>query len=161
MAPIVRIREVEEADLPVFFEHQRDPVAGHMVALLGRDPHDRAAFDAHWQKILQEPQIITRAILADEQLAGQLVQFFTDGKPEVGYWLGREYWSQGIATEALALFLKAVPHRPLYAHTAQDNHGSVRVLQKNGFRITDEGEAYSIARQETVKEYVMELNDSI
>ena len=27
------------------------------------------------------------------------------GKPEVTYWLGKEFWGQGIATRALAAFL--------------------------------------------------------
>jgi RimJ/RimL family protein N-acetyltransferase len=52
----------------------------------------------------------------------------------VGYWLGRSYWGRGIATRALALFLPLVPARPLYAHVASHNTGSMRVLVKCGFR---------------------------
>ena len=42
----VTLREVVDADLPIFFEQQRDPVAHHMAAFVPRDPNDRAAFDA-------------------------------------------------------------------------------------------------------------------
>lgn len=46
----VQLREVLVADLPVFFEHQRDPEANRMAAFAARD---RDAFMAHWSKILE------------------------------------------------------------------------------------------------------------
>lgn len=56
---------------------------------------------------------------------------------EVGYWLGKDYWGKGIATEALDLlicfaFNELKLHR-LYANTFIDNIGSQRVLEKAGF----------------------------
>ena len=53
---------------------------------------------------------------------------------EIGYWLGREYWGRGIGTKALALFLDREKARPLYADPAVGNTGSVRLLEKSGFR---------------------------
>ncbi len=47
----VQLRDVAEGDLPVFFEHQRDPVANRMA---GFPPRDRDAFVAHWAKILAD-----------------------------------------------------------------------------------------------------------
>ena len=41
----VTLREVQPADLPFFFEHQRDPVAVRMAAFTAADPDDRAAFE--------------------------------------------------------------------------------------------------------------------
>jgi RimJ/RimL family protein N-acetyltransferase len=53
----------------------------------------------------------------------------------IGYWLGREHWGRGIATDALREFLELVDERPLQATVAHANHASVRVLEKNGFRL--------------------------
>ena len=56
---------------------------------------------------------------------------------EVGYWLGRDAWGNGYATEALALL---VDHAfaefdfvRLQAHVLAWNPASARVLEKNGF----------------------------
>lgn len=59
---------------------------------------------------------------------------------EVGYWVGRPWWNQGIATEALRLiidycFIEKGFHT-LWADHFPDNPASGRVLQKCGFRVT-------------------------
>lgn len=131
----VRLREVQEADLPVFFEHQRDPVANQMAAFA---PRAYEAFMAHWAKIRQAPTGLIRTILCDEQVAGNIVCFEAAGKLEVGYWLGREFWGKGLATQALSIFLDLVPQRPLYAFVVKHNQGSRRVLEKCGFALSDE-----------------------
>ena len=48
----VLLREVTEADLPVFFEQQLDPAANFMAAFTARDSADQEAFLAHWGRIL-------------------------------------------------------------------------------------------------------------
>ena len=97
----VKLREVEQSDLPVFFEQQRDPLANQMAAFPARD---RDMFMAHWTKIMQDESILLRTILFEGQVVGNLVSFEISGKREVGYWLGREFWGKGIATQALAEF---------------------------------------------------------
>ena len=56
----------------------------------------------------------------------------------MGYWIGKEYWGKGVATQALAQFLEDVKTRPLYAHVAKHNIASRRVLEKCGFVICGE-----------------------
>lgn len=130
----VRLRAVEDGDLPVFFLHQRDPEATRLAAFPSRD---RDAFLAHWAKIRATPEeTITRTILCDGHVAGHLGSWVQAGQREVGYWLGREFWGRGIASAALRLLLAEVPVRPLHAHVAQHNAASIRVLQKCGFVIT-------------------------
>ena len=46
----ITIREVESSDLETFYEHQLDPEANRMAAFVGKDPKDKVAFDAHWNK---------------------------------------------------------------------------------------------------------------
>jgi RimJ/RimL family protein N-acetyltransferase len=57
---------------------------------------------------------------------------------EVGYWVGKEYWGKGIATQALQLLLamESFPNTErIVAKVMDGNFGSVRVLEKCGFSI--------------------------
>src|SRR3954469_6008069 len=80
----VHLRDVEADDLPLFFEHQRDPIAVALVAFRSRD---RAAFDQHWEKILANDSCLIQTIVADGQVAGNILSWSSDGKREIGYWL--------------------------------------------------------------------------
>ena len=131
MSEGVALREVTDADIEVFFEHQLDPVATTMAAFPSRDIE---AHRAHWAKVLAQDDAITRTIVVDGAVAGYLGSWTQDGKRELGYWLGREFWGRGSASTALALFLEVVTERPLLAWVASHNGGSIRVLEKSGFR---------------------------
>ncbi len=129
----VRLRAVEPGDLPIFFENQRDPVAVEMAAFPARD-HE--AFTAHWAKTLADETNLARTVLLNDEVAGCLMSWVTDDGREVGYWLGREFWGKGVATAALAQFLREIDERPLLAHVASHNVGSIRVLERCGFTRT-------------------------
>lgn len=128
----VSLREVTAGDLPFFYENQRDPAA---TAMAGVPARDRAAFTAHWERILADPGVHARAVEADGRLAGNVVSFERDGRREVGYWIGREFWGAGVASAALAAFLDLETARPLYAGVVRWNSGSLRVLEKCGFAV--------------------------
>jgi RimJ/RimL family protein N-acetyltransferase len=134
----VTLRKVSEGDLPIFFEHQRDPEANDMAAFPSRE---REAFIAHWAKIMADETVGQQTILFDGQVAGNLVVFGPPEHREVGYWVGKEYWGKGIATRALRAFLEQIQERPLYAHVAKHNIGSRRVVEKCGFTLWGEGRA--------------------
>src|SRR5262245_5885928 len=68
----ITIREVESSDLETFYEHQVDPEAIRMAAFVCEDPKDKVAFDAHWDKILNSSQNITRTVVAQGQVAGYM-----------------------------------------------------------------------------------------
>lgn len=132
----VLLRDVADSDLPVFFEHQRDPVANRVADFPARD---REAFAAHWAKILGDENVTKKTVLFEGRVAGNVVSFERDGEREVGFWIGREYWGRGVATEALSRFLGQVEvRRPLYAGVAKRNVASVRVLEKCGFTVVGE-----------------------
>jgi len=130
----VRLRGVTEVDLPVFFEHQRDPEANRMAAF---PPRDRNAFMAHWTTILRDASVVARTVLLDGEVAGNVVAFDYEGRREVGYWIGRAFWGKGVATGALRAFLAEVTERPIYAGVAEANVASIRVLEKCGFTISE------------------------
>jgi RimJ/RimL family protein N-acetyltransferase len=155
---LVSLRPLEASDLAIFFDHQRDPLAMHMVAFASRDPNDRDAFLAHWARTSAMPTVEHRTILADGAVAGYVAKFDHEELPEVCYVLGREHWGRGIATRALALLLEEVRVRPLYASVAHDNLGSRRVLEKCGFREIARARALAEARgNEEIEEIRYEL----
>ena len=130
MGNSVRIRDIEWADLPQIFQMQLDPESNRLAATI---PLSADAFDSRWADNLRDPSITARAILLDGVLAGNVVCFWRDGQANVGYWISREHWGKGIATQALRLFLLEVAIRPLHADVATSNGASLRVLQKCGF----------------------------
>jgi RimJ/RimL family protein N-acetyltransferase len=154
MIPEVRLREVASGDLPIFFEHQADPVAARMASF---PPRDWARFLEHWTKLLADATIVTRTILARDVVAGNIVCFEQDGHHHVGYWIGREHWGRGIATRALAAFVALVPTRPLMARVASHNGGSLRVLQKCGFVLIGTERAPSTTGEPEIEELLLRL----
>ena len=155
MPESIAIREVEPSDLNTFYEHQLDPEANRMAAFVCKDPRDKAAFDAHWDKILNSPQITKRTIVAEGQVVGH-ISCYPDGENmELTYWLGREFWGRGLATQALTRMLYIVVDRPIFARAAADNVGSIRVLQKCGFKIIGRNKDFAHGRGEDTEEYIL------
>jgi len=72
--------------------------------------------------------------------------------------LGKEFWGKGIGTVALKLFLMEVKKRPLFAHVAFDNIGSIRVLEKCGFIKIGEVKYFAKARDKEIIECLYLLN---
>ncbi|MFL6116796.1 MAG: GNAT family N-acetyltransferase [Catenulispora sp.] len=127
----VRLRPVIDADLPVLFEHQRDPAAARMAATTALSRGEHAEM---WQSLHADPGALGRTIVVDDVVAGALTSWERWDQRQVGYCLGREYWGRGIATTALALFLGQMTIRPVHAYVAAHNLASRRVLDKCGFR---------------------------
>jgi RimJ/RimL family protein N-acetyltransferase len=154
----ITIREVESSDLETFYQHQLDPEAIRMAAFVFRDPKDKVAFDAHWKKILNSPQNINRTIVAEGQVVGHIACYPLEGHMEVTYWLGREFLGRGLATQALNRMLHLVVARPIFARAATDNIGSIRVLQKCGFKIIGKDKGFANGRGEDTEEYILRLD---
>ena len=150
----VTLRAATESDLPIFFEHQRDPEANHMAAFPARD---RETFMAHWAKTLGDGSVTMRTVVVDGKVAGNVVSWDQEGRREVGYWIGREFWGKGIATRALSAFLSQETTRPLYAYVASHNVASIRVPEKCGFGIWDEETESSNEPHDEVAEVILKL----
>jgi RimJ/RimL family protein N-acetyltransferase len=131
------LRDVLVSDLPAFFEQQADPEATAMADFPARD---RESFDAHWERILADPSLGKKTIVFEGQVAGNVVSWVQDGRRLVGYWLGKEFWGKGLATQALGELIEELDTRPLYAYVAKTNIASIRVLEKCGFVRSDEDE---------------------
>jgi RimJ/RimL family protein N-acetyltransferase len=153
MTSKVQLRDVAKDDLPILFEQQQDVDAIRMAAF---PPRDHAAFMEHWSKLLGDPALSLKTILFDGQVAGYISSWEQDNQQLVAYWIGKNFWGKGIATGALADFLKLVSLRPLYAHVAIHNIASIRVLEKCGFTISSD-ETKSSSASDGVEEVVMKL----
>jgi len=148
----IRLRSVERADLPVFFFHQADAEAVRLAAVPARS---RGEFDAHWERIRDDPTVWARTVVLDVQVVGNVLCWTAGDERLIGYWIGRQHWGRGIATQAVRLLLAEVAERPLVARVATHNAGSIRVLQKHGFVV--EREERSSVRGVEAAELVMVL----
>ena len=86
----------------------------------------------------------------------------TNKKANLGYWIGEEYWSKGIATECVKLiinyaFSSDLGLREVVAYVFPENKASIRVLEKNGMKKRGEINEY----HEISKRYRNSLKYSI
>lgn len=82
---------------------------------------------------------------------------------EIGYWIGKPYWGQGLSTEAAKAIIQEAKDRlgvqALMAGVFADNPASLRVLEKLGFKTTGSEEMYfSIARMEKARSVILRLD---
>ncbi|QEU95209.1 GNAT family N-acetyltransferase [Streptomyces kanamyceticus] len=154
----VTLREVHDSDLPVFFRQLNDPESRHMAAFTPEDPADRDRFEARWARNRAAVGVDLRTVLADGDVVGNAAVYGEPGEREVTYWIDRAYWGRGLATAALRELLELVPERPLYARAAADNAGSLRVLEKCGFRATARERGFAQARGAEIDEVVLILD---
>lgn len=88
-----------------------------------------------------------------------------EGHLEIGYWIARDHWGRGYATEAGRAVLDiagTIGHRELQAEHFVDNPESGKVLKKLGFRSTGLVEPrYSKGRGETIDavQFKLQLSD--
>jgi RimJ/RimL family protein N-acetyltransferase len=128
----VGLRDVEEADLEVFFEYEHDQEA---VQRSKFPPRDRERFMEHWRtKILGNASGFVQTVTVDGAPAGHIVAWWDEDRRFVGYWLGRDYWGRGVGTKALTAFVAREEARPLHADPHIGNTASVRLLERIGFR---------------------------
>lgn len=72
-------------------------------------------------------------------LGFRIGQGVEEGDFTLGYWLGKDYWGQGVATQAVERACRwafeCARARRISAHVFAWNPASSRVLEKNGFRL--------------------------
>ena len=107
---------------------------------------------------MADDSITIMTILFEGHVADSILCHGWFGDPEISFWMVKEYWRKGIATQALSAFLDLLETRPLYARAAKDNVGSMRVLEKFGFTISGEDKGFSNARGEEVEEFILKLD---
>jgi len=141
------VRNLASAPWPYRREH-----ADAWVAM--ERPHDRPASLIFRRGI--RPQLVGAIGIGDT----------ADGEVELGYWIGRDHWGRGYASEAgraMIAFARALRLPRLVAGHFLDNPASGGVLRKLGFQPTGRiGMRRSVARgsEAPMAEFVLELNRS-
>lgn len=155
----MKLRPLHPADHDVVFQMMADPEAVAMAAFTAADPTDRAAFDAHMQRILNIPEARHWAVIDDHEVIVGTISTFPsdDGTPEVTYWIVRAHWGQGHASHALRLVLGQTS-RPVLARVALDNLRSRRVLEKANFGVIGRDRDYAAGRHAEIDELVLRLD---
>lgn len=117
----------------MLYRIQQDPEGNVLAATY---PRDVDTFNTVWARVIADPAAVQRAILVGDTVVGSIGLHKQDGRDAVGFWIDRACWGKGIAGRALGLLLKEVSIRPLLARAARDNAASIRVLERNGFRVS-------------------------
>ena len=151
----VVLRERRDEDAVAVFDMERDPASVHQAAFGPEHPDDREAFDARWQRI-RDGAGLARPIEIDGRVAGSVFSFVADER-YVGYWIERSHHGRGIASTALAQFIRTIDERPLWAWVAEDNTASRRVLERCGFREVGREVSWSSTRGVDVPELLYTL----
>ena len=129
----VTLRTLTDTDLHTLFVWESDPRAVEMAAFTRPDPSDRGKFDAHYERVRNDPANLLLAIDDDAEFVGTVGSFTMEGERNVTYWIAPARWGQGLASQALRAFLAIEPTRPLYGRVADHNRGSAKVLARAGF----------------------------
>jgi 8-oxo-dGTP diphosphatase len=147
VAARLRLRALSEADIPALGELAGDAEVSRYTAVI---PHpygedDARAFLAESARVLASGRGVNLAVerIAEPGLIGCVGISVSDGGAEVGYWIGRPFWGQGFASEAVGAVLPAAfegfAAPEAFAEVMAANPASFRVLEKAGFLRVGEG----------------------
>ena len=137
------LRRWQESDAEALFRYASDPDVG-----------PRAGWPPH--KDIEESRTVIRDIFTNDRTWAVVLKetgeaigcmgYFIFGESnieigeedaEIGYWIGRPYWNQGICTEALHAMVdycfNVKGFVPLWSDFFVDNPASGRVMEKCGF----------------------------
>jgi RimJ/RimL family protein N-acetyltransferase len=154
----VSLRPLEDGDLETIYQQATDPESIRMAAFTPEDQTDRRAFLNRTARLRADTSVSHRVIDVDGAIAGTIGSFRIDDQPEVTYWVDRAQWGKGIASAALQIVLAETAERPMYARAASDNVGSLRVLEKAGFRRVGVDRGFAHGRGEEIEETILRLD---
>jgi RimJ/RimL family protein N-acetyltransferase len=153
----VSLRPLEDRDLDTIYQQVSDPESVRMAAFTAEDQTDRRAFLNRMSRLRADPGVSHRVIDVDGAVAGTIGSFRIDNQLEVTYWIAER--NGGKASRAqLQILLAETAERPVYARAASDNVGSLRVLEKAGFRRVGVNRDFARGRGEEIEETILRLD---
>jgi len=138
---MISLRKFKDVDAPLLVEYLNHPqVTQYITAAI---PTPYTLEDAHWWIKHSKQSTLIKAITYQGQFIGCISatpgQFEYSHSAEIGYWLGHAYWQQGLATQALTLFVEKLQQegefKRVYVSVVTDNNRSISVLKKNEFQL--------------------------
>jgi RimJ/RimL family protein N-acetyltransferase len=138
------LRPFRNSDAPSIVSHINDRMIARNLLTV---PYPYTVKDAHeWLRRVHNAARrktvtwINFAIVIDGKAVGGIGIFRISGhKAEIGYWISRAYWGKGLMTRIIAEMVKfcfrELGLRRIYAFVFTHNKASMRVLEKNGFKL--------------------------
>jgi [ribosomal protein S5]-alanine N-acetyltransferase len=155
---LITLTKTTPDDLHSLYQIQLDQDANHMAAFTSESGTDFSLYFEKYAKHLGDPNISMWTIRIEQRIVGSVAKFLIAEDAGITYWIDKEFWGQGIATEALTQLLQHETVRPIYGYVAFDNSGSQRVLEKCGFRIVATDRGFAKVRQAEIEEFIYRLD---
>lgn len=146
------LRPLQEVDAPALYALMTWDVA-QWLALVGwpNRPEETRTFVNRACGENASGRGAVHAIEREGVVAGVIALHPRDGALDLGYWLGRSHWDNGLMSEAAEAFVDTFFAANDVAHITSgafaDNQASLRVQEKLGFVVVGEVPLYSKARQ--------------
>ena len=143
----IHLSSLRQTDKPALLEHlhSRDV---YDTTLNIPHPYSNEHADAWIQKRIEHTRAVGKEVSfairdSQDKLIGAVgadnLEPGTTHKAEIGYWLARPFWGQGIMTDAVRAYVRyafsELQVTRLVAHVFELNTPSARVLEKNGFQL--------------------------
>jgi [ribosomal protein S5]-alanine N-acetyltransferase len=154
----VVLRELEPADAADLFAFRSDPEVQRYNSAPMQDLAEAAALIDELRAEYAARRAVHWAVTlhGDFRVLGLMGLVGWEkyhSRAEIGYDLRRDHWGRGLATDAVRVilrfgFARLDLHR-IEAQTIADNHGSVRLLQRLGFKLEGVRRAYSWEEDDT------------
>lgn len=146
------LRHPRRGDAHALVDHLND---FDIVKWLSNVPYPYTETDAEdWIQLVnktiddKDPSFQFSIFMSNALIGGVGLKYADSACYELGYWLAKDYWGQGLALEAATQLIRygkeqlTDPH--IIAHCMKGNAQSESVLRKLGFKVVDEVEIYSI-----------------
>ena len=153
----IELKHTNQNDLETLFLFQLDKDANYLAAFTSKNPSDKNAYIEKWTRILSDEKVNIKTILLKKKIVGSIAKFEMDGNAEITYWIGKDFWGKGIASNALKQFLEIEKTRPIFGRIAFDNLGSKKVLESCEFSKIGIEKGFANAREKEIEEFIYEL----
>ncbi|MGI6219254.1 MAG: GNAT family N-acetyltransferase [Bacteroidaceae bacterium] len=138
------LRPWRESDAEALYEYARDPAVGPIA---GWAPHTSVAYSLEIiRTVFAAPEVYALVLKETGEPVGSAGIIIGDGlhsaaigsgEAEIGYWIGKPYWGQGLVPEAVRCLLRRcfteLGLSAMWCGYFDGNHRSRRVMEKCGF----------------------------
>ena len=140
----IELKERGEEHVRIYFEKTRDAQIRQMLPQKSQTAEE--AVEDYRKSLKPEASSYGRTIYADGRYVGDIWCYGIHEEKEPDAMISycvfeKSLWGQGVAAEALRLFLKQMVEKfqvkTVGGFTFAGNAGSIRVMEKNGFRLEE------------------------
>jgi len=140
---MIELRAFKTSDTDLLVSYLNSPEVTRYITSAIAQPYTER--DAQWWVEEGSELVHAKAIDFNGTLVGcisaKVGEFEYNRSAELGYWVARQYWNKGIASEAVKLFgdslFSTTEINRLFVSVVAENAASLRVLEKNAY--TTEG----------------------